>query len=55
MIMIIGLVTIGALVWVLASCRARESDAEKRRMTAPSRHNFPLVHAVDGEKNRQVA
>ena len=32
MVMIIGLVTMTALVWVLASSLARESDAEKRRV-----------------------
>lgn len=32
MMMIIGLVTMTALVWVLASSLARESEAEKRRV-----------------------
>lgn len=30
MVIIIGLVTMGALVWVLTSTMARESEAEKR-------------------------
>lgn len=31
MILMIGFVTVGALVWVLAATMASESDAEKRR------------------------
>ena len=35
MIMMIGFVTMGALVSVLAFCMANESDAEKRRAVSP--------------------
>jgi hypothetical protein len=33
MVMIIGLVTMTALVWVLAHSLSRESEAEKRRVS----------------------
>ena len=36
MVEIIGLVTLGMLVWVLASSLATESDAEKRRPARPA-------------------
>lgn len=36
MVTMIGLVTMIALVWVLASSMERESEAEKRRVNRPS-------------------
>ena len=36
MVAVIGIVTMSSLVWVLASSMARESDAERRRMSMPS-------------------
>ncbi len=48
MVVIIGCVTMTALVWVLASSMERESEAEKRRASRPSRSNrvptFTDVH-----------
>lgn len=41
MVMMIGLVTMTALVWVLASSMTRESEAEKRRMSMPSGYGLP--------------
>jgi hypothetical protein len=35
MVMMIGIVTMTALVWVLASSMARESEAERRRVSMP--------------------
>ena len=34
MILMIGFVTVSALVWVLAASMARESNAEKRRVVS---------------------
>lgn len=34
MVITIGFVTMGALLWVIATSMAGESDAEKRRMSA---------------------
>jgi len=36
MVEIIGLVTVGALVWLLAWSMAGESDAEQRRLASAS-------------------
>lgn len=41
MVEIIGLVTLGMLVWVLASSLATESDAEKRRPDRFSEQGLP--------------
>jgi hypothetical protein len=41
MVMMIGLSTMSALVWILASSMARESDAEKRRMSELPGPRFP--------------
>ena len=46
MIMIIGFVTMGFLVGVLAFCMANESNAEKRRLILPVKGSVPLVDAV---------
>lgn len=40
MVTLIGIVTMSALVLVLASCLGRESDAEKRRTSLPSAKDF---------------
>ena len=40
MVTLIGIVTMSALVLVLVSCLARESDAEKRRTSLPSAKDF---------------
>lgn len=55
MVMMIGLITMSILVWALASSMARESDAEKRRVTARSGRGFPATGAVDRANNRQAA
>ncbi len=41
MVEIIGLVTIGALVWLLAWSLAGESDAERRRVASMSGRTRP--------------
>ena len=41
MVMMIGLVTMAALVWVLADSMARESEAEKRRVGMSSACGLP--------------
>ncbi|WP_455370852.1 hypothetical protein [Petrachloros mirabilis] len=50
MIMLIGFITIGCLVWVLATCMANESDAEKRRAFALSGQSFPQTFSDVREK-----
>ena len=55
MVIMIGLVTMGALVWVLTSGMARESDAEKRRVSTPSEPGFPALLNEVGEKIMQAA
>jgi hypothetical protein len=55
MVMVIGLTTMSVLVWALASSMARESDAEKRRVTARSGRGFPATGAVDGANKKQAA
>jgi hypothetical protein len=52
MVMMIGLITMMALVWVLASSMARESDAEKRRMNMHLRYGLPhtLTDVCEEEK-----
>jgi len=52
MIMLIGCVTIGALIWLLAFCLGRESDAEKRRAGMPI-HRVTTNH-VDPIKERTM-
>jgi hypothetical protein len=41
MVTVIGIVTMTALVLVLASSMARESEAEKRRVSLPSGYGLP--------------
>jgi hypothetical protein len=55
MVMMFGLVTIGALVWVLASCMAGESDAEKRRRIGISKPAVLPSDGVGGPQSRQAA
>jgi hypothetical protein len=55
MVMMIGFVTMGALVSVLAFCMAGESNAERRRVTAPSGHGVPPAEVLDVESQRQAA
>lgn len=55
MVMMIGFATIGALVWVLASSMAVESEAEKRRVIAGSEHAVPLPDGAAREQTRQAA
>ncbi len=43
MVELIGLVTIGALVWLLAWSMAGESDAERRRTSSGGGHQEPAV------------
>ena len=55
MVMIIGFVTMGALVWVLASCMAGESEAEKRRVISGSEHAVPMPDGAARGQTRQAA
>ncbi len=55
MVVMFGVVTIGALVWLLASCMAGESDAEKRRAISMSTHAVPLPDGAVGTQPRQAA
>jgi hypothetical protein len=54
-VFMIGFFTMGGLVWVLAFCMAGESDAERRRVTAPSGHGVPPTEVLDVESQRQAA
>jgi hypothetical protein len=55
MVMMIGLFTMGALVWLLASCMAREADAENQRVVLGAEHVVPPTDDEAGEKARQAA
>jgi hypothetical protein len=55
MVMMIGFVTIGALVWVLASCMAGESEAEKRRVISGSERAVPMPDGAARGQTRQAA
>lgn len=55
MVTVIGIVTMGALVWVLASCLARESDAERRRMSMSSAKNFPPSFTAERQNLKLAA
>lgn len=48
MVELIGLVTMGALVWVLHGSMANESDAERRRLARPGA--FPLADGGEPEQ-----
>jgi hypothetical protein len=55
MVEMIGIVTIGALVWVQAWSMARESDSEKRRMHSSHEGNRPIETAPTQARPRQAA
>jgi len=55
MVTIIGIVTMTSLVWVLASCLARESDAERRRTSLPSAKDFSPHFTVSRENLKLAA
>jgi hypothetical protein len=55
MVMMIGLSTMSALVWILASSMARESDAEKRRMSELPEPRPPSAGTRDMQTARQAA
>lgn len=54
MVTLIGIVTMSMLVWILASCMARESDAEKRRMSMLSAKDFS-PSLTDHRENLKLA
>jgi hypothetical protein len=54
MVTLIGIVTMSALVWVLASCLARESDAERRRTSMSPAKDFPPSFTA-GPQNLKLA
>lgn len=43
MVIVIGIVTMSALLWVLAYSMARESEAEKRRVSMSSERGLPIT------------
>ena len=53
MVEIIGLVTMGALVWLIAWSMGRESESEKRRMSTP--HETGRSTEVGGARSRHAA
>lgn len=55
MVMIIGFLTMGALVWVLVFCLARESEADKRRMSELAEPLFPPANVPGLHAARQAA
>lgn len=55
MVTFIGIVTMSSLVWVLASCLARESDAEKRRTSIPSAKDFSPSFTASRENLKLAA
>lgn len=54
MVTLIGIVTMSSLVWVLASCLARESDAERRRTNVSSVKDFSPSFTA-GRENLKLA
>lgn len=55
MVFIIGLVTMTALVWVVASSLGRLSDARKRRACKPAGKGRVLTSVDTGETLRPAA
>ncbi len=55
MIVLIGCVAIGALIWLLAYCLGSESDAEKRRGGAPINQVAMSHLGATEEMTRRVA
>lgn len=55
MVTLIGIVTMSTLVWVLASCLARESDAERRRTSLPSAKDFSPSFTADRQNLKLAA
>ncbi|MDP3091673.1 MAG: hypothetical protein Q8N04_13410 [Nitrospira sp.] len=55
MVTLIGIVTMSSLVWVLTFCLARESDAERRRMSTLSAKDFSPSFAVSREDLKLAA
>ena len=55
MVEIIGLVTMGALVWLIAWSMANVSDAERRRLSASAESRWPAVSVSSSDRARQAA
>ena len=55
MVEIIGLVTVGALVWLIAWSMANESEAERRRLSALAESRWSAVSVSSPERARQAA
>ena len=55
MVEIIGLVTMGALVWLIAWSMANESDAERRRLSALAESRWSTVSVRSLDRARQAA
>lgn len=55
MVEIIGLVTMGALVWVLGWSMANESEAERRRVSTSAEPDWSALSVSRPERARQAA
>lgn len=55
MVEIIGLVTMGALVWLIAWSMGNESEAERRRVSTSAEPEWSAASASNGERIRQAA
>ncbi len=55
MVLMIGLVTMTALVWVLVHSMACESGAEKRRLSREGGHTLPSHHTEARERFARAA
>jgi hypothetical protein len=53
-VIVIGLATMTALVWTVASTMAREIAAEKRRVALPFQHRLPFT-LTDGSEEAPLA
>ena len=55
MVEIIGLGTMGALVWLIAWSMANESNAERRRLSTSAEPRWSAVSVRSPERARQAA
>ncbi len=55
MVEIIGLVTMGALAWLIAWSMANESEAERRRVSTSAEQKWSAASASNPKRIRQAA
>lgn len=55
MVEMIGLATVGALIWLLASTMAAESEAESRKFSMSIGHSVSGGETAGGAGTRQAA